>query len=78
MPKVAFGGCTEEGTRALGRYHFLKMYLLIMCVHTLAHVSISSPEDQKKASDPLDLELLVVLRHPVWVLGTKLGFSFNL
>lgn len=52
--------------------------ILIMCVHALAHVSISSPEDQKKASDPLDLELLVVLRHPVWVLGTKLGFSLNL
>lgn len=31
--------------------------------------------DQKKLSDTLDLELLVVMGHPMLVLGSKLGSS---
>ena len=29
----------------------------------------------KRASDPLELELYMVLSHHVWVMGTKLGSS---
>lgn len=32
-----------------------------------------SPQSQKRASDSLDLELLVVVSHQMWVLGTELG-----
>jgi hypothetical protein len=38
-------------------------------------MSIWAPKGQKMVSDPLDLELLVVLSHPVWMLGTELRFS---
>jgi hypothetical protein len=29
--------------------------------------------DQKRVLDLLELELQVVMNHPIWVLGTKLG-----
>ena len=35
----------------------------------------SGHRSQKKISEPLELELQVVVSHPVWVLGTKLGSS---
>lgn len=28
---------------------------------------------QKRASDPVELELQAIVSHPLWVLGTKLG-----
>lgn len=37
------------------------------------HVSTDSHGSQKQVSDPLELELQVVVRHATWVLGNEPG-----
>ena len=37
----------------------------------VCHVYAGTYTGQKKASDPLELELQVVMSHPTWVLGTE-------
>lgn len=44
--------------------------LMFMCV-----CRCMCPRGQKKAWDPLDLKLQVVVNCPVWVPGTKSSFS---
>ena len=41
-----------------------------VCIH-----KCSAQGDQKRASDPLELELEVVVSPLMWVLGTELGSS---
>lgn len=41
----------------------------------MLHMSAAVQGNQKKLSDTLDLELLVVMGHPMLVLGSKLGSS---
>jgi hypothetical protein len=36
------------------------------------HVCLGAHGVQKRASDPLDVELQVVVSHPVWMLGSEL------
>lgn len=42
-----------------------------MCVSV--RVSVGTHEDQQRAPDPRELELLVVVSHLTWLLGTKFG-----
>lgn len=43
-----------------------------MCVSMCGYVRLSAGTDdgQKRASDPLKLELEAVVSHPTWVLGS--------
>lgn len=39
------------------------------------HTSVSAGRGQKRVSDPLELELQGVIRHPTWVLKIQLRSS---
>ena len=47
------------------------------CVHTYTKVCVNVcvHGGQKRASNPLELELQAAVGHPVWVLRTTLGYS---
>lgn len=47
---------------------------LLTCVCTLGMFS-GRRGGQEEASDPLELDLHVILSHPPWVLGTELDAS---
>lgn len=54
---------------------FLKIFDLkdmCICVWIYAFVSADAHDVQKRASDPLDLELQVLLSCHSWMLGTEL------
>lgn len=48
------------------------MYAVCVCV---LHVSAHTHRDQKRALDPLELELQAVVNYRIWVLGTELRSS---
>jgi hypothetical protein len=44
-----------------------------MCEYV--HLCVATSEVQKRSSDPLEIELQVVVSHLTWVLGTELRSS---
>lgn len=49
-----------------------------MCVHTHVYVCVcecSAQGGQKRALNPLQQELQIIVSHPVWVLERELRFS---
>lgn len=58
----------------LKRFQYFILFLLLsLCVYVCAY-ECSIPRDQKRVSEPLELESLAVVSHLIWALGTKLRF----
>lgn len=52
-------------------YLYRRVCVYDVCVNMIT----GTPRVQKRDSDPLELELEVVINHLTWVLGTKLGMT---
>ena len=59
---------------------FICVYVFVYaCVHVRAYLCVcvcvpsGAQGGQKRASGPLNLELLAVVCHQTWILGTELG-----
>lgn len=49
-----------------------------MCPYKFVYMSAGNITDQKRKSDPLELDLQTVVSGPTWALGTDLGPSEEL
>lgn len=56
----------------LGCLFGLEIFFLTVCV--FAYV-FSAHRGQNQTSNPLELQVQAIVRCPLWVLGTQLGFS---
>lgn len=57
------------------KIYFYLGICLCVCVGCVYICECSAHGEQKRTFDPVELELQVVVSHPMWVLGTRLGSS---